>query len=639
MNQKIRVGARYHQYGVEYEIVHIDRRQVHIAKTIGGTSFSREINEFNEFLGTHGIELRINGEGKLSIPEDALEVHEKETRDFRVDVVTELLNRAPIYSKRDGKTEQIIEEVSAKHGQKPRAVSSVAKWVKKYRDSNFHRNSLLNETKAPLSRFLLEFEKVIETIIEKKYLSSTKINKSQLAGEVLLELRRFAKENGIETYVKFPSLRTLRRRVEAANPAHALNNRHGNTKSKRILRAAGKSISSQRALYAVEADGNILDILAVTDDEEVIGRPYLTVLIDRYSRCILAFTLSHIPFSALTLLNTLKHAYNQCNELPGGKIERLIVDNGSDYISDSVRNLCSYAGTSIEYCPPRNPNSKPFVERFFRTLNDQLVHALPGSTFSNPLQRGEYNSEEHACMTLDEIKTLIKNFIDIYHRTYHLGLKDVPRAMWEQSRNKHRITTYDAQTIDAQAKKVIQVKITKGRVGFRGYTWYSHALTRIEHEMHAKGEKFKVKVLIDELDISSVNVVNPYRPTELIQADSTSPDGGIGETLFEYLQRREASKITKDGRDVYLSPDQALIERIEMIESAMKDKTQKGRKRLARSNEGQSGKTENTLKQLKRLQRDNEVHSLEQAIQRLDENDATNAEDLIFETIEINPTP
>ena len=40
------------------------------------------------------------------------------------------------------------------------------------------------------------------------------------------------------------------------------------------------------------------------------------------------------------------------------------------------------------------------IERVIGTLME-LVHALPGTTFSNPTERGSYDSDRTACLTLD----------------------------------------------------------------------------------------------------------------------------------------------------------------------------------------------------------------------------------------------
>ncbi len=40
----------------------------------------------------------------------------------------------------------------------------------------------------------------------------------------------------------------------------------------------------------------------------------------------------------------------------------------------------------------RSPWQKPFVERFFRAKAEGIIHTLPGTTFSNIFQRGDYQS-------------------------------------------------------------------------------------------------------------------------------------------------------------------------------------------------------------------------------------------------------
>ncbi len=52
-----------------------------------------------------------------------------------------------------------------------------------------------------------------------------------------------------------------------------------------------------------------------------------------------------------------------------------------------------------------------------------LVHVLPGTTFSNVGQRGSYDSDKAACLTLDELERWLAVAVDkYYHLRPHEGL-------------------------------------------------------------------------------------------------------------------------------------------------------------------------------------------------------------------------
>ena len=86
-----------------------------------------------------------------------------------------------------------------------------------------------------------------------------------------------------------------------------------------------------------------------------------------------------------------------------GKPRRLGVDNGPEFHSQAFERGCAQHGIAIEWRPPGQPHFGGIVERVIGTLMG-LVHGLPGTTFSNVGQRGTYDSDKAACLTLDELE-------------------------------------------------------------------------------------------------------------------------------------------------------------------------------------------------------------------------------------------
>ena len=68
----------------------------------------------------------------------------------------------------------------------------------------------------------------------------------------------------------------------------------------------------------------------------------------------------------------------------------------------------------------------------FGTLNTGLLHQLPGTTFSNTRQRGDYDSVKNACVGLDVlVKALHLFLLDEYAEDFHRGLGGIPARKWE----------------------------------------------------------------------------------------------------------------------------------------------------------------------------------------------------------------
>jgi putative transposase len=185
-----------------------------------------------------------------------------------------------------------------------------------------------------------------------------------------------------------------------------------------------------------EIDHTPIDSLIICEKTLLpLGRPWLTIIIDKYSRMVVGFYISFRAPSAYAVLQCLKQAILPKDELlkkypdittpwPARGIPEMIVcDNGMDLHAKALMNLCQELGIQIQFCPAKTPQYKGAVERFFRTMSSDLIHRLPGSVFSSVDKRGDYPSEERACITFDTLEHLITKWIvEIYNQTHHRGL-------------------------------------------------------------------------------------------------------------------------------------------------------------------------------------------------------------------------
>jgi putative transposase len=70
------------------------------------------------------------------------------------------------------------------------------------------------------------------------------------------------------------------------------------------------------------------------------------------------------------------------------------------------------------------------IERLLGTLL-RALHELPGTTFSNPRQRGQYDSEASAVLTLTELEHWFAEYIvSVYHVRRHRGIGTSPLQRW-----------------------------------------------------------------------------------------------------------------------------------------------------------------------------------------------------------------
>jgi transposase InsO family protein len=104
--------------------------------------------------------------------------------------------------------------------------------------------------------------------------------------------------------------------------------------------------------------------------------------------------------------------------------ETIVVDHGKVYVSEHLTGVCQRMGISIQPARLRTGRDKGPVERFFRTLREDLLQALPGYKGPDVFSRGE-NVEDEAFFYLDELEDKIRTWIaTVYHHRPHAGLVD-----------------------------------------------------------------------------------------------------------------------------------------------------------------------------------------------------------------------
>ncbi|MGH3624714.1 MAG: hypothetical protein ACRDQ5_23485 [Sciscionella sp.] len=104
--------------------------------------------------------------------------------------------------------------------------------------------------------------------------------------------------------------------------------------------------------------------------------------------------------------------------------ETIVVDHGKIYVSEHLTSVCRRLGISIQ--PARLPTGrdKGPVERFFRTLREDLLQALPGYKGPDIHARGA-DPEAEAFFFLDELEVIIREWTaTVYHHRPHASLLD-----------------------------------------------------------------------------------------------------------------------------------------------------------------------------------------------------------------------
>lgn len=427
--------------------------------------------------------------------------------------------------------------------------STVARWVKRFVSSSGSPMSLVpvrTEGGRRQGGFSIAVERIISCALQ-DYLSDRRPSGKQIYCNIV---GMILEEGALSQGEEMPSERTVYRRIASLDPYVVATKRYGKRFADSRFRAAGASFEIDRAMQVVMIDGHHMDVIIVDEDSrETLGRANLVCLFDVQTRSVVGWYISLLPFCSTSALAAIKDMCSRDPERgPGGIPEAITPDMGRDLVSIAILSLCSKIPMHFTPAKAYSPDDKAHLERFFRTLNEQLVHMLPGTTFSSPKERGEYDSKGMACCTLNELRNLFRRWVDeVYHLGIHSATSRAPLLAWRDRQVENPILHFSAEEIDVFARVPYPRKINNGRVLLDHLYYKSHVLATWE----AQGKK-DIVVLSDELDLSFVYVYHSSDPEQVVRADCTKERYAAFLTKFEHDQVRARldAQAEKDRREI-----------------------------------------------------------------------------------------
>ncbi|TCG07188.1 hypothetical protein BZM27_21095 [Paraburkholderia steynii] len=287
-------------------------------------------------------------------------------------------------------------------------------------------------------------------------------------------------------------------------------------------------------------DGHVMHVLVVDpSDGSILCRPLLVALLDLCTRSLVGYYISLLPFCATTALEAVKDML--CRDPfvePGGEAELITPDNGKDLRSSAMVNVLRRTGMHFEPAEAYHPNGKAAMERFLSTVSMQFTHNLPGTTFSSAKDRGTYDSEGNAALTLDSVRSLFKQWVDtVYHCALHSETQRIPKLHWLELQKEFPVHHYPRKEIDAIARVPHARVISNGRVEVDYLHWKSHSLASWEQQ----GDR-DVIVLLDDLDLEKACVYRVGDPQGYVFADPCRPAYMRGLSRYEHQEVRSRMK-------------------------------------------------------------------------------------------------
>ncbi|MEV8252368.1 Mu transposase C-terminal domain-containing protein [Rhodoglobus sp. NPDC076762] len=305
-------------------------------------------------------------------------------------------------------------------------------------------------------------------------------------------LHRLAAADAQQRELPAPSYATVRQIVRALDPALVTLALEGpvsyRDKHELVFRRR-----AERPNQTWQSDHTELDILIVGANGKP-DRPWLTTVMDDYARAICGYTVFTGAPSAINTALALRQAIWRKTDPAWGMCgipDILHVDHGSDFISHHLERTAIALHIRIIHSTVGRPQGRGKIERFFGTVNTELLAALPGHL-------GPGSRAPQPVLDLARLDRAIGEFIGTYNDRIHSELGISPRDAWVADgwlpRMPESLEELDGLLLTVPKNRVVQ----RDGIHFQGQRYLSPTLASFVGRT--------ITIRYDPRDISEIRV-------------------------------------------------------------------------------------------------------------------------------------
>lgn len=473
--------------------------------------------------------------------------------------------------------------------------ASITRWYRRLRANNFDWQCLIDRDDRKgnkTSRFSEEELEMYKKVLRREYLTDQRRSLKKVFYTLHHDIALHNKKapHNLLRMISYNGLYRLKEAIPAYERVLA---RHGRHKANIEFRRGCVAPVHSRILEVAEIDHTPIDIVVRCEDTGLtMGTPYLTMILDAYSRMPLGF---HVSFDApcvQSVVAALEHAIKPKtyvnkdysfirNTWPSyGRMQTLVCDNGPEFHAKELEDICLMLGVILQYCPSRVPFYKGKIERFLGTFNSDLIHDLPGTRFNNYQEAGDYQSEKKAVITFETLIAVIhKWLIDVYMVGHHETINMSPLEKWQSSAaDNPPMLPSDLSCTRQSILRIKSRKLNVKGIELFKIKYNSDELVKLRKEI---GNNNTVNVRYSHSDLSHIYVEHPKKK-ELIRINSIVPEytNELGLPMHRAIQSHLRQKNSRDPNLTELVAARQEIK--EMVLSDMHSLSKVKRKETAR---------------------------------------------------------
>lgn len=334
-----------------------------------------------------------------------------------------------------------------------------------------------------------------------------------------------------------------------------------------------------------------LSLVSVENPSVTVGRPIVYVMIDVYTRMIVAYSVAFDNNSVLGItncfLNLLDDKQELCNrfgiqiganEWPSKILPlRLRSDYGAEYISHAMDTICCKLGVAKELVSPATGSLKGQVEQLFHQIHAAQNSLLEGKGLIE--KRYDSNHHQEATLNIQEFEAVLLTYIVGHNRKYmekypltkdmrQQNVEPCPIDLWKYGVSLNGSPRPITNEVMFRHSLLLPVKASVGRAGitFKGLFYINlqdEALLRDMYLASTHGKKKLESACIDPRNIGHLYYI---REGKLMTASLNYKKTGMkeyeGMTLSEYNALHNKKKDDDAiGRETNFQMDIAIRDR------------------------------------------------------------------------------
>lgn len=322
--------------------------------------------------------------------------------------------------------------------------------------------------------------------------------------------------------------------------------------------------SPKRPFAKVELDGHKIDALftVAVDNENgdtfyvLAKRIWIIAVIDVASRVVLGYTISVSQnYNRFDVLECIQNAIIPHNALEFSQFnfqkniegyhsiavpstqwalfDEICLDNALSHLSRDVLDNLEKLGISMNFGPVATPHRRPYIERFFKTLEEKGFHRMPSTTGSNPNDLRRIGAEKDAIryqISLKDIFEIAEIVISEYNMQPHQSLGGFsPLSIMKDRIDRGLIPSAyipDESRKDFSLMKCYQIRKVQGnkKKGIRPYVNFA-------------GYKYAGSILSSSYTPVGKNIVIEFDPLDIRELEAYLEDGAhIGRLVIKGKQ-------------------------------------------------------------------------------------------------------